>query len=82
MTTEIRVYVVNADDENIVDFYKTSDEEIVSYCEGTGNIYTLTGFEEAINGEELNLNNSFIRILNIETEQESAYMPKINTLRL
>lgn len=58
---EIRVYVVNADDG--FDFHKATDEEIITHCEETGLIYSLPFFEEQINNEELDLSNSFIRVL-------------------
>lgn len=59
---EKRVYVVDADDENI-EFYNATEVEIINHCEISGKIYSLKGFEEKFNSEELNLSNSFIRII-------------------
>jgi len=59
---EKKVYVIEADDEDI-EFHNATEAEIIHHCEITGKIYSLKGFEESINNEELNLSNSFIRII-------------------
>jgi hypothetical protein len=58
---EIRVYVFEAG--NNLHPNDNTDEEIMDYCERTGGVYTLEYFEEQCNNEELNLSNSFIRII-------------------
>lgn len=62
---ETRVYVINCD-ESKIDFRKAeADRNIYSIqteAERLGTVYTLKGFQKAINDEELFLTNSFILI--------------------
>ena len=61
---EIRVYVVNADaDFDFLDAKMLGKfDDIISEAERQGTIYSLEGFQEAINCEDLFLTNSFIYI--------------------
>ena len=60
---EIRVYVWESVDGVYLHPNTSSDEDIMAYCEKIGGVYTLDYFEEQCNNEELNLSNSFIRII-------------------
>lgn len=64
MKKETRVYVINC--ENNFDFRHAEqfgeEEKIIDKAEELGSIYSLSGFQNAINDEELDLTNSFILI--------------------
>ena len=61
---EVRVYVINCDTD--FDFRKAEGDKkysaIISKAEELGTVYSLQGFQEAINNAELWLDNSFILI--------------------
>ena len=63
-TKEKKVYVFPCD--NSFDFRKFERiddfDTLITEAERTGNIYSLSGFQDAINDEELELFNSFIFI--------------------
>ena len=64
---EIKVYVINAD---MCDGFrgwelKKQYNKIMDKAEELGSVYSLQGFQEAVNNEELNLENSFIYFSNI-----------------
>lgn len=65
---EIRVYVLECgvdtgDDFEFRKLEKAGDfEAIMNEAELRGSVYSLAGFQEAINSEELSLDNSFIYI--------------------
>lgn len=62
-TKEIRVYLIDIDNyefEEVPTVWK--DEKFISEAEIQGNVFSLNGFQEAFNNEELNLE-SYIRIL-------------------
>jgi len=75
---EYRVYVLDADCSKFTSYDidnwlsyqeihgKLTDDAktFISECERVGNVYTLTGFNNASNLEEINLNNSYIFITN------------------
>jgi len=69
MDKEIRVYVLDCGldmERNNFDFreleMKGNEEAIMTEAEERGTVYSLNGFQNAINDEELDLNNSFILI--------------------
>jgi len=65
MKKEIRVYVIDC---NATDFpFRVAEEKkdwesIMVEAERLGDIYSLNGFQEAVNNNEVNLDNSFILI--------------------
>ena len=63
---EPKVYVLDA--KEVWDFrdleHKGDFDKIMSKAEELGTVYSLQGFQDAVNDEELNLNNSFIYISN------------------
>ena len=62
-TKEIKVYLIDIDNyefEEVPTVWK--DEKFISEAEIQGNVFSLKGFQEAFNNEELNLQ-SYIRIL-------------------
>ena len=65
MAKELKVYVINASDCNMFnDWERVGDyEAIMSKAEELGSVYSLQGFQDAINTEELNLVNSWIYII-------------------
>jgi len=66
MKTEIRVYLVDFynydfdDNDSPSDF---SDEKFMSEAEKQGNVYSLSGFQNAYNEGDINGENSYIRII-------------------
>lgn len=62
---ENKVYIINPDDTelNFNECIDTEDHEpIKAEAERLGTVYSLKGFQNAINSEELYLGNSFIYI--------------------
>lgn len=60
----LRVYVI------ILENYKgnwfiqqLSTDEFIAEAERQGNVYSILGFQEAFNNDEINMDDSFIRIL-------------------
>ena len=64
LTTETRVYVVDMDDNNF-DGDNTTDEEFMTLAEENGRVYTLDGFQEAFNFEEINSSIDVIRFITV-----------------
>ena len=61
---EIRIYKINTFDlEYDASPSQWSDEEFIREAEIQGGVYTLKGFEEAFNREEVSAEIDFIRIL-------------------
>lgn len=58
------VYLVNVEKEFEGGFDNLSDTEVLNLCEYS---MTLKEFEFALNNEELNVNNYFIRIMNVNS---------------
>lgn len=56
---EPRVYVINLIESDI-DFRGSGEEAIIEEAERLGSIYSLEGFEHALNSDELSLNNSYV----------------------
>jgi len=64
MKREKRVYVVSCDEE--FDFRRAEEQHdydlIKDIAEDLGTVYSLRGFQEAINDDQVDTNNSFILI--------------------
>lgn len=59
-----KVYVVNVDNIPEGKTYKDlTDEEFMNYAEFEGTVYSLRGFENAINQDDFDSVNSVIRII-------------------
>jgi hypothetical protein len=68
-TKEIRVYVINSHDERVEDINNINDltdEEFIFEAEEQGRVYTVNGFQEAFNGEEINSEIDFIRFIEVK----------------
>lgn len=69
MTNEPKVYVIDCVVHEF-DFrereFQGDYEAIMAKAEELGTVYSLCGFQEALNNEELNLNNAFVYISNIK----------------
>ena len=65
--SETRVYVVDTEDDRMDDVYweELTDEEFMFEAEEQGRIYTLEGFTEAFNLEEINSSLDVIRIIQV-----------------
>ena len=61
---ETRVYVVDLND-NDFDGDNTTDEEFMTLAEENGRVYTLDGFQEAFNFEEINSSIDVIRFITV-----------------
>lgn len=62
---EIRVYIINCHNTEFSFRKAEADErfdDIKNEAERLGSVYSLNGFQEAINNEEVELGNSFILI--------------------
>lgn len=70
---ELRVYVINIED---VDFERQmpvnttveelSDEDFIEIAEEQGLVYTLNGFTQAFNNENINSSTDIIRFIEVE----------------
>jgi len=60
MEKDILVYVFSTDS---VLTPESSEEHIINYCEESGDIYSLKGFERALNNDEINITKNFIKII-------------------
>ena len=67
VNTELRVYVIDTNDERVddIDLLELTDEEFMFEAEEQGRIYTLEGFTEAFNLEEINSSIDVIRIIQV-----------------
>lgn len=78
MTKEKRVYVIDCDDD--FEFREAELEgnynSIMDKAEELGTVYSLRGFQNAVNNDEVNLSNSFIYISNLAPETVS-YLDKV-----
>jgi len=65
--SETRVYVVDIEDERMVDVYweELTDEEFMFEAEEQGKVYTLDGFAKAFNFEEINSSTDAIRFIQV-----------------
>lgn len=61
---ETKVYVVNTNDYEFDDSPRTwDDEKFMTEAEKQGSVYSLKGFQEAFNDEEINSAVDIIRII-------------------
>lgn len=67
VNSEPRVYVIDTNDERVddIDILELTDEEFMFEAEEQGRIYTLEGFTEAFNLEEINSSLDVIRIIHV-----------------
>jgi hypothetical protein len=67
VNTETRVYVVDLGDARVddVDLQGLTDEEFQFEAEEQGRVYTLDGFSEAFNFEDINSNTDVIRFIEV-----------------
>ena len=69
MKKEIRVYLVYADNLED-DFYEISNEKVIEIAEKTGHIFSLKGFESALNTDEISIYGQFfVRFIEVEVPQ-------------
>ena len=61
---ETRVYVLEPDDLGERHYSELTDEDFITLAEEQGRIYTLQGFQEAFNLEEINSAIDIIRFIN------------------
>jgi hypothetical protein len=65
---ELRVFVVDVDQADD-DFNKDCDDEtFMTQAEMNGSVYTLGGFEQAFNNNEVSTDNAFIRIIEVHEQ--------------
>lgn len=63
---ETRVYVLEVNsDELYFNFDTISDEEFQNLAEENGRVYTLKGFQDAFNSEEINSSIDVIRFISV-----------------
>ena len=64
---EIRVYYLDVDLPlfETKDYRKITDNEFVELAEQYGNVYSLSGFQDALNTEEFNPVNYWVRFIEI-----------------
>ena len=64
MPKELKVYVLECDDDFDFRYYehRADYEPIMARAEEKGTVYSLQGFQDAINDEDLFLDNAFILI--------------------
>ena len=63
-TVEIRVYVISVDSDFDFKYHYNNGDyaSIIDEAEKNGDVYSLDGFQMAVNNDELFLDNSFIYI--------------------
>lgn len=62
---ETRVYVLDVNDLEDKHHSELTDDEFQSLAEEEGRVYTLNGFQEAFNLEEIDSSIDVIRIINV-----------------
>ena len=71
MAKEIRVAVLELDFHDEIgrkEFNEMSDSDLLDICEGDGMVFSLTGFQNAINDDYLALESCFIRFFEADVE--------------
>ena len=63
---EFRVYVVDVHSDTDELIPLLSNEEFMNVAEDNGTVYTLQGFQNAFNNDEINSSEEFIRIIEVE----------------
>lgn len=62
--SETRVYVIDTFNVRERNWNDLTDEEFITLAEEDGNIYTLEGFQEAFNSQDINTEIDVIRFIN------------------
>ena len=63
--SETRVYVIDTFNVRERNWNDLTDEEFINLAEEDGNIYTLQGFQEAFNSQDINTEIDVIRFINV-----------------
>ena len=63
--SETRVYVIDTFNVGERNWNDLTDEEFINLAEEDGNIYTLQGFQEAFNSQDINTEIDVIRFINV-----------------
>ena len=63
--SETRVYVIDTFNVRGINWNDLTDEEFINLAEEDGNIYTLQGFQEAFNSQDINTEIDVIRFINV-----------------
>ena len=63
--SETRVYVIDTFNVKERNWNDLTDEEFINLAEEDGNIYTLQGFQEAFNSQDINTEIDVIRFINV-----------------
>lgn len=71
MKKEIRVYVIESETTGEKHYTELNNEEFIDIAEEEGRVYTLKGFQEAFNLEEINSAIDIIRFIEVVCVDES-----------
>ena len=63
--SETRVYVIDTFNVRGINWNDLTDEEFMNLAEEDGNVYTLQGFQEAFNSQDINTEIDVIRFINV-----------------
>ena len=63
--SEIRVYVIDTFNVKERNWNGLTNEEFINLAEEDGNVYTLQGFQEAFNSQDINTEIDVIRFINV-----------------
>lgn len=63
--SETRVYVIDTFNIGERNWKSLTDEEFITLAEEEGNIYTLEGFQEAFNSQDINTEIDVVRFINM-----------------
>lgn len=64
IVVETRVYVLYS--QEYINELPHSDDEFMTLAEESGRVYSLQGFQEAFNAEEINSSTDVIKIINVK----------------
>jgi len=83
---ETRIYVIDLDKTETNVGQDTDTKTFIEISENLGSVYSLNGFIQALNDEEININNSFVKCVVMDTElgiiKEVGYEDIINPSKL
>lgn len=83
---ETRIYVINLEKTETNVGQDTDTKTFIEISENLGSVYSLTGFIQALNDEEININNSFVKGVVMDTElgiiKEVGYKDIMNPSKL
>ena len=66
MSKEIRVYVASQEEYSIDELNNMSNDELIDIAELEGLVYSLNGFAQAFNKEEIYTGVDYIRFIEVE----------------